>query len=478
MRFFWNLNPSTRKLPGNALSRPFIPHEYQKIARDFLLATPRAALYADMGLGKSAVVLTVLEQLRFVGYDEPALVLAPRRVAKDTWPDEVAKWEQTQHLRIVPIMGTPAQRRDALRTKADIHTINYEQIPWLLDALGPGAWPWKLVVADESTILKGMRTKGQGGMRTNRLAEIARMTDYWYNLSGTPCPNGLKDLWGQFWWLDFGERLGRTHTAFCERWFQQNWSGYGMKPLPHAEREIHALVEDITLSLRAADWFDLKEPLVQEVRVKLPSDLRKQYRQLERDMFTQLECGTEVEVFNAAALTTKCLQFCNGAVYTDHPAWKPVHTLKLEALESIVNEAGGAQILVSTAFGSDKARILAAFKEAVDISTDEGLKAFKAGDKQLGIAHPGSMGHGIDGLQTGCWMLVYFGLQWRLDYHQQILERIGPMRQVQSGHADRVVRVWNIVMDDALDDVVLERQTGKRATQDLLLEFLSRRNKS
>lgn len=457
------------------MSRPFIPHEYQKIARDFLLATPRAALYADMGMGKTGATLSVIETLRFAGLDSPCLVLAPRRVAKDTWPDEVAKWDETKHLKIATIVGSPEQRLNALRQDADIHTMNYEQIPWLLDRLGPGEWPWKLVVADESPILKGMRTKGQGGMRTNRLAEIVNLTDYWYNLSGTPCPNGYKDLWGQYWWLDRGERLGRTHTAFCERWFQRNWSGHGMKPLPHTEREINALVEDITISLRAKDWFDLREPLVQDIKLQLPPALRKQYRELERDMFTKLECGEKIEVFNAGALTQKVMQFANGAVYNPHPQWKEVHTLKLEALQSIVNEAGGAQILVSIAFDSDRERILKHFKDAVDISTDKGLKAFKACDRQIGVAHPGSMGHGLDGMQETCWMLVYFGYQWRLDYHQQILERIGPMRQVQSGHADRLVRVWNIRVENTIDDAVLERHDGKREVQDVLMEYMSRR---
>lgn len=443
---------------------------------DFLLATPRGALYADMGMGKTGATLGALETLRFAGFDDPILVMAPRRVAKDTWPDEVAKWAHTKHLTIAPIVGTHEQRTAALRRKADIHTVNYEQLPWLIDAIGGAPhWPWKAVIADESPVLKGHRTKGQGGMRTNRIGEIARIPDYWWNLSGTPCPNGLKDLWGQFWFLDHGERLGRTYTAFADRWFRLKRNGYGIEPMPHSEPEIHARIADITMSLRAKDWFDLKDPLVQPVRVKLPPHLRKQYDQLERDMFTQLVSGDKIEVFNEGALTQKVMQFANGAVYTEHPKWKAVHTLKLEALESIVNEAGGAQILVAYAFQSDKERILAAFKEAIDISTDKGLKAFKAGDKQLGIAHPGSMGHGLDGMQENCWLAVYFGYQWRLDYHQQILERIGPMRQVQSGYPDRLVRVWNIIVDDTIDDVVLDRHGTKRDTQDLLMEYMRRR---
>jgi len=458
-----------------AVSRDFIPHEYQTIARDFLLATPRGALYADMGMGKTGASLMALETLRFAGFDDPMLVIAPRRVALDTWPDEVAKWEQTKHLRIAPMVGTPEQRLNALRTPADIHTINYEQLPWLIETVGTDTWPWRAVIADESTKLKGMRTKGQGGLRTNVLATIARLTDYWWNLSGTPCPNGLKDLWGQYWYADFGRRLGTTHTAFMQRWFQREWSGYGVKPLAHANAEIHRLIADITLSLRARDWFDLTEPLVQNVVVKMPENLRGQYCELERDMFTELECGTEIEVFNAGALTGKCMQFANGAVYCPHPQWRPVHTLKLEALESIVNESGGAQVMVAYGFQSDRDRILKAIPDSVDISTPKGLAAFKGGAKQVGVAHPASMGHGLDGLQDNCWTLVYFGYTWKLDDHQQILERIGPMRQVQCGHPERLVRVFNIVTEDTLDDVVLDRHRTKRSVQDLLMEYMTRR---
>ncbi len=177
------------------MSRPFVPHEYQRLAMDFLLATPRGALYADMGMGKTGSTLSALETLKFAGFDDPILVMAPRRVAKDTWPDEIAKWDHTKHLTIAPIVGTPEQRMAALRRKADIHSVNYEQLPWLIDQVGAEGWRWKAVIADESPVLKGMRTRGQGGLRTNRLAEVARIPDYWWNLSGTPCPNGLKDLW-------------------------------------------------------------------------------------------------------------------------------------------------------------------------------------------------------------------------------------------------------------------------------------------
>jgi SNF2 family DNA or RNA helicase len=458
------------------MSRAFTPHEYQKIALDFMLDTPRCALFAGMGLGKTVSSLTLIDMLYLTGNDAPVLVLGPKRVAANTWPEEAAKWDHLKHLEVSPIVGDPRQRRAALHRPAHIYTTNYEQLPWLVDAYDKRPWPFRTVIADESPRLKGHREKGQGGFRTNHIAKVARETDRWVNLTGTPAANGLKDLWGQFWFLDFGQRLGATYTAFKERWFRADYSGYGVKPLPNADREIHATISDITLSIRPEDWFDLEKPIERTVPVRLSKALMTQYQRLESEMFTKLTCGTELEVFNAAALTNKCRQFANGAAYTEHPNWVPVHDAKLEALESIVQEAAGASLLVSYEFVSDRERILKHFKNAVDISKPAGLKAFKAGKAQLGIAHPQSMGHGIDGLQDICNMVVYFGTGWNLEYHQQILERVGPVRQMQSGHK-RAVWVWSIVVQDTIDEVLIERHAGKREVQDLLLEAMSRRNR-
>ena len=454
-------------------AKPFTPHEYQTLATQFLLATPKAALYADMGMGKTGAVLAVLDTLMHVGYDEPILVLAPKRVAQDVWPTEALKWEEFRSYYVMPIVGNQSVREVAVTTRAHIHTCNYENLEWLVQRVSPQKWPWKMIVADESTKLKGFRLQ-QGGKRARALSLVARLADRWINLSGTPAPNGLKDLWGQFWFLDQGERLGRTYTGFMQRWFRQSYDGFGTEPMPHAEREIHERISDITMALRARDWFDLERPKVNEIRVRLPDTLRTRYKQLERDLFTKLQCGTEVEVFNAAALTTKCLQFANGACYTKAPAWVPVHDLKLQALESIVNESGGKQLLVSYEFQSDRERILKAFRGSVDISTAKGLAAFKGGHAQIGVAHPASMGHGIDGLQHGCWTLVYFGHGWAMDLRDQILERIGPMRQKQGGY-DRVVEVYNIICDGTLDDDVIDRHESKRTVQEALTAAMARR---
>jgi hypothetical protein len=459
---------------GIVAPRVFTPKEYQQIAIAFMLDTPRCNLWAGMGLGKTVSALTVADILMYTGTDDPILVLGPLRVARDTWPKEVAKWEHLHHINIAPIIGEAEVRRNVLKQRANIFSINYENIPWLVETLGDSPWPFKVVIADEATRLKGYRTK-QGGKRAHALAEVARHTDRWINLTGTPSPNGLKDLWGQCWFVDHGERLGRTYQAFHDRWFYTDLYTKMVKPHRHAEKEIYERIADITLSINPKDWFDLRDPIENVVRVSLPAKCKAQYRQLEKEMFTELTCGTEVEVFNAAALSNKCRQFSGGFVYTEHPKWAPVHDAKLEALESIVEEAGGAQMLVAYEFVPEKERILQKFKSAVDISKPAGFEAFMRGDKQLGVAHPKSMGHGIDGLQEVCNRAVYFSMGWDLELHQQILERIGAVRQMQAG-LDRDVWVTSIVTDDTLEDSMLERHKSKREVQDLLLEAMSRRN--
>lgn len=445
----------------------------------------RCNIFADMGMGKTLAGLTIAEYKRLCGWDRPTLVLAPLRVARDTWPNEARKWNHLQHLRIQPVIGTAVQRRAALWAEADIYTCNYENIPWLVEQLGSN-WPFGGVIADESTRLKNYRLaktkkdgslsdKGPGGKRTTALATVARDADWWINLTGTPAPNGLKDLWGQQWFVDHGATLGRTHTSFMERWFRTDEYTREVKPLEHAFKQIQDAMRPSTIAIRCEDWFDLEKPVVRTVYVDFPPDVRRRYRELERQMFTKLQCGTEVEVFNAAALTNKCMQFANGMLYIGEDKIRaPAHDLKLDALESILNEAGGTPLLVAYQFQSDRDRILHRFKSAVDISTKAGFAKFMAGDAAIGIAHPASMGHGIDGLQDATNILVRFGHGWDLEHRLQMLERIGPMRQKQNGH-ERNVLVYDIVARDTIDEDVLLRHESKQEVQDLLLTAMKRR---
>lgn len=460
------------------IRKKYTPREYAPLAIDLMLEHPRCALFAGMGMGKTSMVYTALDQIYLLGLESrPTLVLGPKRVARDTWPEEALKWEHLRDIDVAHIGGTTKQRRAALKADAAVYTTNYEQLPWLLDELD-GGWPWGTVVADESTRLKGFRLQ-QGGKRAAALAKIAHTNvNRWINLTGTPAPNGLLDLWGQIWFLDQGHRLGKTFTAFKERWFYRS-AGKGsylgpLKPFKHAEQQIYTALQDICLTLDPADWFDLDEPVVTTIKVALPPDVRKMYKQLEKEMYVKLSEDEHIEAFNAAALTNKCLQLANGAVYTDdRGGWTAVHDEKLDALSSVVEEANGMPVLVAYQFVSDKERILKKFKGAVDLSTKAGMDKFRAGNAPVGLAHPKSLGHGVDGLQNVTNILVRFGHDWNLEERMQMLERIGPVRQKQAG-LDRPVMVYDIVAESTVDVTVIERHKSKREVQDLLLEAMKR----
>lgn len=454
---------------------------------EWLRTHKRCALWAGMGIGKSSATLWVLDTLRLLGElgDDPVLVVGPMRVARDTWPDEVMKWAQFQDTKIVALSGSPETRLAKLKQRADIFTISYELLPWLVEHFLE-RWPFKTVVADESDRLKGFREKkggtdttskkaGSAGKRAFQIARVAHnLTTRWIELTGTPSPNGLKDLWGQMWYIDRGARLGRTHGAFMRRWFQKAWDGYGVVPLPHAEKEIHELLSDICLTVDPKDYFDLHEPIVTPIYVKLPKPAMAIYKELEKEMYSKLLDGTEVEVFNAAALTNKCLQLANGAVYTDYPKWSQVHDAKLEALESVQNEAGGMPLLVSYSFKSDVARIQKAFGRVALLATAEGMKQFKAGNARIGLAHEQSLGHGVDGLQYVTNKMVRFGHSWNMGARLQFLERIGPMRQFQAGF-DRPMWAWDIIAKDTVDEDVIAAHTAKITVQDALLNAMKQR---
>lgn len=449
--------------------RDFTPRAPQIPLIAHMLDTPRCAGHAGTGIGKTSATLAALDTLLLAGETSKALVLGPKRVAQDVWTDEAAKWSQFQGLRISRIMGTPDQRKAGLRADADIYVMNYDNLPWLVDRLG-GDWPFDTVVADESTKLKGFRLN-QGGQRTKALGKVAhRRVRRFIELTGTPAPNGLKDMWGQVWYLDGGKRLGRTFTSFAERWFTTGRDGFSLQPLPHAFDEITNRISDLCLSIQAKDYFDLREPVVSTIEVTLPEKAMRAYKEMEREMFLEIQ-ATGIEAFNAASRTIKCLQLANGAIYLDEKAdtWAEVHTAKLEALESIVEEAGGMPVLVAYQFKSDRERLLEHFTGSVDLATDEGMRRFKAGEVRVGIGHPASIGHGIDGLQYVTNVIAFFGLDYNLENRQQIIERIGPTRQFQAG-MDRPTFVYNIAARGTLDEVVLARVETKADIQQLLLD--------
>lgn len=457
------------------MTQKFIPRPYQKLMMEHIFQNPRCALWAGMGMGKTSGVLTALETLNFLKPVYPALVVAPLRVARTTWPEEVEKWAHTQHLKVSPIIGDFDERMKALHTKADIYTTNYEQLEWLVKLYGK-KWPFRSIISDESTKLKSFRIR-QGGKRAKALYQASWLdkVELFIELTGTPSPNGLQDLHGQIHFLDQGQRLGRSYTAFSQRWFQKSWDGFGITPLPHAQKEIEDSLQDLCLSIEAKDWFDLKDPIESTVYIDLPPKAQKLYKDMESEMFMQLG-EDDVEAFNAASRTMKCLQLANGAAYVGENAerWVEVHNEKIEALKSIQEEAAGMPLLVAYNFRSDLDRLLKAFPRGrVLDKSPKTIKDWNKGKIPILFAHPASAGHGLN-LQDGSNIIVFFGHNWNLEEYMQIIERIGPTRQMQAGY-DRPVFIYHIVARGTVEELVMARLESKRSVQDLLMEAMKRR---
>ncbi len=463
---------------------------------DHLYEHERCALWAAPGMGKSSTTLAYLDGLYMAGESAPTLILGPKRVARSTWSNEARKWDDFKHLGISPIIGTEKERLAALRRDVPIYTVNYESMVWLIDHYGD-RWPFKTVIADESTRLKGHRISfrtsskgkeflaGQGTKRAGALAKIAHThVDRFVELTGTPAPNGLIDLWGQVWMLDRGKRLGRTFDAFKQRWFHASYDGYGSLPNDSAEAQIHDAVKDICLTIAPEDWLTLDEPVVNNVMIDLPASVKNLYRQMEKDFFIQIEQHT-AEAFNAAAKSQKLMQLASGCVYTDPTVdddnnprskeWKEVHDEKVEALQSIVEESAGERLLVVYEFRSDLARLLKAFPQGKAL-TNQTEQEFREGKLPILFIHPKSAGHGIDQWQNHCHTIVFFSVSWNLEERLQVIERVGPVRQMQS-NTGKITVIHNILAEGTIDELVLERMTTKRRVQDILLDACKRRSK-
>lgn len=423
-----------------------------------------------MGTGKSGATLSAIDVLLMLE-GGPVLIVAPLRVARTTWPDEVRKWRTFSHLRVSVVTGSLAERERALLVKADIYTTNFESLPWLVERYGEN-WPFKIVVVDESTKLKGFRLR-QGTQRAKALGRVAHTkVQRIVELTGTPSPNGLNDLWGQVWFLDRGHRLGKTYDAFRQRWFEKSFDGYSISPKDHAQEQIQRALRDLCITIDGKDWFDLREPVVTNLYVDLPAKARALYEDMEKRMFMEIE-EHQVEAFGAAARTVKCLQLANGAAYVggDTREWREIHDAKLQVLEEIVEEAAGMPVLVAYNFKSDLERLRKVFPDGIWLSEDAGLRAAQAGKGRIWFGHPASMGHGVDGLQYHSNILAFFGHNWNLEERLQMIERIGPTRQMQAG-MDRPMFIYNIIARDTVDEMVIERVNSKRAVQDILLDAM------
>lgn len=448
----------------------FNPRPYQSMIIGRIISQARCAIYAGMGMGKTSSTLFAIDYLQSVEGMGAALILAPLRVAASTWPQEAAKWTNLS-LDVLPIVGDEKVRLRAIQAQSRVYSMNYENIPWLIEALN-GKWPFEMIVADESTRLKSFRLGGKT-VRAKALAHVAFRSRRFVELTGTPAPNGLLDLWGQTWFLDKGQRLGRTFGAYAGSYFRPVKVGRSpfairYEPMEWAQDAIHEKLADVTLSLDAADWFPIEKPICTQIPVELPPEARATYDKMQKDFFVKLG-ETEIEATNAAALSVKCLQATSGVLYDDTGKWIEIHDAKIDALKSVIAEANGAPVLVAYHWKADAARILKAIPGARVLDKDpKTIAAWNAGKIPVLLAHPASAGHGLN-LQDGGSILVFFSLWWNLEYYQQIIERIGPTRQLQAGHP-RPVFIYHIIATGTLDETVLQRMETKREIQDLLLD--------
>lgn len=445
----------------------FIPKPHQEAMLETLRNSKRVAQFAFMGSGKTVTTLSFLVEAN----EFPVLVIAPLRVAKTTWINEVSKWDHLKHLKVSFIGGNVDTRTRALQADADIYTINYENIPWLVETLGKD-WKFKVVVADESTRLKGFRSR-QGSKRAKALAKVAHtLVKRMILLTGTPAPNGLLDLWGQMWFIDKGERLGKSYSAYLERWFNSDYMGYTWTPKRGAQDEIQKALSDVCYTVKVEDWFTLDEPIVTNVKVSMPEKCVALYKKMEKEMFLELE-NENFEAIGAASKSMKCRQMASGVLYGEE-GWKVLHDEKLSALESIIEESGGMPIMVAYHFKSDLERLQNHFPKGRVLDANPTTeKEWNEGKIPLLFLHPASAGMGLN-LQDGGNILVFFTCDWQMENHVQVIERIGAMRQKQSGY-DRPVFLYYITAEGTIDELVIERLSSKKSVQEILLNAMKRR---
>ncbi len=439
----------------------FIPHDYQEVATEFILDKPSAGLFLDMGLGKTVITLTAIEELKNNYFDmNKVLVIAPKRVAEDTWTSEYKKWDHLQDLKVIKILGTPKERKEALTIEGDIYIITRDNVAWLVELLGK-RWDFDTVVIDELSSFKNHRSK-----RFKKLRTVRPLIKRVIGLTGTPAPNGYMDLWAQIYLLDRGKRLGKNITAYRNRYFNTLYRhGYNEYELrPGAKEEIDEAIKDLCISMKAKDYLKLKEPMYINRTAKLDRKEFEKYKTMERDAVLEFE-DEDITALNAAAVSNKLLQLANGAVYTEERKVIKIHNKKLEVLEELIEEANGEPVLVFYSFQHDKDRILKKFKKARILDTEKDIKDWNNKKIKILLAHPAGAGHGLN-LQSGGNIIIWFGLNWSLELYQQANARLHRQGQAEA------VRIYHITAENTIDEKVLEVLEGKNVRQEELLKKL------
>ena len=441
------------------------PHDYQKYAIDYIESHPFAAVLLDMGLGKTSITLTAIADLLFDSFMvHKVLVIAPLRVARDTWPAEIGKWDHLSHLTFSVAVGTEAERKAALEAKADIYIINRENVQWLIYDSG-FTFDFDMVVIDELSSFKNHQSK-----RFKALMQVRPLINRVVGLTGTPASNGLMDLWAEFKVIDLGKRLGRFITHYRQRYFMPDKGNgqivYSYKPLPGAEEAIYRQIADITISMKSTDHLKMPELISTAYKVYLDPHEQEAYDEMKKQFVLELP-EKEITAANAAALSGKLCQLANGAIYDDAGEINEIHSKKLDALEDLIEATNGKPLLVAYWFQHDLQRIMqrlhARHIPFSKLDSSESIRRWNAGELPVALIHPASAGHGLN-LQAGGNSLVWFGLTWSLELYQQTIARLW-----RQGQTSETVIVQHLTVADSIDEQILRALQAKDRTQAALI---------
>lgn len=446
------------------------PHNYQTFATEHTVNTPCPGLFLDMGLGKTVSTLTAIDELMYNSLEiNKVLVIAPKKVARDTWPEEIEKWDHTRHLRYSIVIGNVKQRKEALLAEADIYLINRENVAWMVNHYGGGFMPFDMLIVDELSSFKSPKAQ-----RFKALRRVIPLFDRRVGLTGTPAPNGLVDIWSQIYILDRGERLGKTVTDFRNNYCYEDFSSRGQaydkyEMTPASEQRIYDKISDICISMKSEDYLELPPQMDYVVNVKMDEKTTEQYNDFVKERIMEMMESSEgetVTAVNAAVLVGKLSQFANGAIYDENRKVHKLHDFKLEAFEDLVEEANGDPILAFYSFKHDLARIKESKRIgslARELKTGQDMKDWNDGKIKLLLAHPASAGHGLN-LQRGGCILAWFGIPWSLELYLQAAARI--MRQGQT----RPVKNYRFATEGTMDYKALKSLEGKKVGQDALMD--------